>query len=208
MAPAPEDTLPGVCQKLDHLILRLMEDLEFLSHKRDAMNQLIEKGWLLLSQSRYSMGNKFVSSLQYKQNMVASVAVLDRRTEDGGAEFGVERVEATERDAKNGRENREVQEIGPSESGLRHRKGLPETSRAARAEQEEDARGHGPPRPQDPLRWFGVLVPQSLRRAQSAFREGILLAADVASLQNSIESTRNQYHALLKHKRELQTQDV
>lgn len=28
---------------------------------------------------------------------------------------------------------------------------------------------------QDPLRWFGILVPQSLRHAQMSFKQGIVL---------------------------------
>uniref|UniRef100_A0A8C0IUQ8 Vacuolar ATPase assembly protein VMA22 n=1 Tax=Chelonoidis abingdonii TaxID=106734 RepID=A0A8C0IUQ8_CHEAB len=56
---------------------------------------------------------------------------------------------------------------------------------------------------QDPLTWFGILVPQSLRQAQSSFREGILLAAEIASLQSDIEATLAQYRALLERKRQL-----
>uniref|UniRef100_A0A3B4WVJ0 Vacuolar ATPase assembly protein VMA22 n=1 Tax=Seriola lalandi dorsalis TaxID=1841481 RepID=A0A3B4WVJ0_SERLL len=28
---------------------------------------------------------------------------------------------------------------------------------------------------QDPLKWFGILVPQSLKQAQSSFKQGIVL---------------------------------
>ncbi|XP_034648651.1 coiled-coil domain-containing protein 115, partial [Trachemys scripta elegans] len=55
----------------------------------------------------------------------------------------------------------------------------------------------------DPLTWFGILVPQSLRQAQSSFKEGILLAGEIASLQSDIEATRAQYRALLERKRQL-----
>uniref|UniRef100_A0A8C4YTB7 Vacuolar ATPase assembly protein VMA22 n=1 Tax=Gopherus evgoodei TaxID=1825980 RepID=A0A8C4YTB7_9SAUR len=56
---------------------------------------------------------------------------------------------------------------------------------------------------QDPLTWFGILVSQSLRQAQSSFKEGILLAGEIASLQSDIEVTQAQYRALLERKRQL-----
>lgn len=46
-------------------------------------------------------------------------------------------------------------------SALRRRKGLPRTP-------EPDSS----PAPQNPLKWFGILVPHSLRQAQASFREG------------------------------------
>lgn len=30
---------------------------------------------------------------------------------------------------------------------------------------------------QDPLKWFGILVPQSLKQAQSSFKQGMMLCA-------------------------------
>uniref|UniRef100_A0A8C5Q652 Vacuolar ATPase assembly protein VMA22 n=1 Tax=Leptobrachium leishanense TaxID=445787 RepID=A0A8C5Q652_9ANUR len=193
MAPAPQDELSTVCRKLDLLTLRLMDDLEHLRSKRDALNRLIEKGWLSLSQSRYSMGQKFVSALQYKQDMVPSVSVQDRQTCDGSTVFEVERESVT------GGNRGEVEEIGAAEAVLRHRRGPTKA----------EPQGDPTKLPvisscQDPLRWFGILVPQTLRQAQSSFHEGILLAADVASLQNHIEQIYIQYRSLTAQKHLLQ----
>lgn len=32
---------------------------------------------------------------------------------------------------------------------------------------------------QDPLKWFGILVPQSLKQAQSSFKQGMMLHSNV-----------------------------
>jgi hypothetical protein len=45
--------------------------------------------------------------------------------------------------------------------------------------------------PQDPLNWFGILVPHSLRQAQAGFRDGLQLAAGIASLQTLIDWGRS-----------------
>ncbi|KAM8934384.1 vacuolar ATPase assembly protein VMA22 [Pelodytes ibericus] len=202
MAPPAEEQLSAVCEELDLLTLRFMEDLELLSDRRDALNQLVEKGWLSLSQSRYSMGNKFVSSLQYKQDMMPSVLVLDSLTDDRGIKFQAKRAgpaqESMTREALG-----EVEEIGSAEPAVRHRKGASDTSRPPRVEhQGEKSKGHSLPTSQDPLRWFGILVPQSLRQAQTSFREGIVLAAEVVSLQSSIDNIQTQYRSLLAKKKE------
>ncbi|KAM4696020.1 coiled-coil domain-containing protein 115 [Rhinophrynus dorsalis] len=195
------ESIPQLYESLDELVLQLMSDLEILHDKRDALNKLIEKGWFSLSQSRYSMGNKFVSSLQYKQDMVPSVVVQDSTTEDGKTEFCLEH-KSGEPDVVERGEPPVVEEIGSTEQVLRRRKGTTQICGSPKRDEiEESGKGQKPPPNQDPLRWFGILVPQSLRQAQSSFREGLLLAAEVATLQNSIENTQRQYRQLLDKKR-------
>ncbi|CAH2317114.1 Hypothetical predicted protein [Pelobates cultripes] len=198
MAPASEEKMASVCQELDLLTLRLMDQLELLRNKRTSLNQLIEKGWLSLSQSRYSMGNKFVSSLQYKQDMAPSVVVLESCASDGKMAFEVERASAAALMATKSVDHRAVEEIGATEPKLRHRKGPAETIRPTTTEP------RGPAPAQDPLHWFGILVPQSLRQAQTTFREGIQLAAEVASLQSSVDCIQRRYGTLMAQKRKLQ----
>ncbi|XP_075041655.1 vacuolar ATPase assembly protein VMA22 [Mixophyes fleayi] len=202
MAPAPEEKLSEVCHRLDQLVLRLLEDLETLQDKRERLNGLIEKGWFFLSQSRYSMGNKFVSSLQYKQDMVPSVCVQDSSAEDGTRSFHIEHTEPGQLDGMKKEEIPEVEEVGAADQVLRHR-GTTETPKLPKTEKTEKPR---PPTSHDPLRWFGVLVPQSLRQAQGTFRQGVVLATEVASLQSSIDETRKQYRALLVKKKQMQAQ--
>ncbi|XP_073455877.1 coiled-coil domain-containing protein 115 isoform X1 [Aquarana catesbeiana] len=204
MAPATNETLTEVNERLDQLLLQIMDDLEALKEKRENLNSLIEQGWFYLSQSRYSMGNKFVSSLQYKQDMVPSVCVQGSISEEGVTMFHVGNVESEKGEPE---ETQEVETIGAVDQVLRHRghKSSTETPKYLKTE------GNEKPRPlpnNDPLRWFGVLVPQSLRQAQNTFRQGILLTAEVASLQSSIDETRKQYRALLTDKHQLQSQSV
>ena len=45
------------------------------------------------------------------------------------------------------------------------------------------------PKAQDPIKWFGVLVPNSLRQTQGAFVKALELSVDCANIQNQIKST-------------------
>ena len=41
----------------------------------------------------------------------------------------------------------------------------------------------------DPIKWFGVLVPNSLRQTQGAFVKALELSVDCANIQSQINST-------------------
>ena len=45
------------------------------------------------------------------------------------------------------------------------------------------------PEAKDPIKWFGVLVPNSLRQTQGAFVKALELSVDCANIQNQIKST-------------------
>ncbi|XP_075180704.1 vacuolar ATPase assembly protein VMA22-like isoform X2 [Anomaloglossus baeobatrachus] len=128
MAPSVDETLEDVNQRLDRLLLRVMDDLEDLKEKRQCLNGVIEEGWLCLSQSRYSMGNKSVSSLQYTPEMTPSSFVQDSAADDGGTTFTAERVQPETQDKVTERKLPEVEDIGAADHAysnvIRYRKHL------------------------------------------------------------------------------------
>ncbi|XP_027767212.1 coiled-coil domain-containing protein 115, partial [Empidonax traillii] len=73
--------------------------------------------------------------------------------------------------------------------GLRQRRRVPEK------------RGAPTQPPPDPLGWFGVLVPPSLRQAQGSFQKGVTLAVEVAELQGTVDAAATRYRHLLRQKR-------
>uniref|UniRef100_A0A8C5S2E0 Vacuolar ATPase assembly protein VMA22 n=1 Tax=Laticauda laticaudata TaxID=8630 RepID=A0A8C5S2E0_LATLA len=195
MAPAEDIEQIEICEELDRVILHLFDALEMLQTKREAFNGMVEQGWFSLSKSRYAMGNKSVSTLQYGHQMTPSIRIETSKAEDGQTQFQVITEDAFKSPAF-------VEEIGPSEQVLRRRKGPGKAEDVAQpqnaASKPAETLGH-----QDPLNWFGILVPQSLRQAQKTFREGIHLAAEIASIQSEIEATRSYYQSLLEKKQKL-----
>ncbi|KAJ1095561.1 hypothetical protein NDU88_000723 [Pleurodeles waltl] len=191
----------------------MMSELETLQRKRVALNELVEQGWFSLSQSRYAMGNKGVSSLQYGSQMEPLVRVSASASEDGSCQFQVERITSTKQETADAPYLPIVEDIGPRDQVLRKRKGpvkteeptSPEKLPVDEAEPSMPGKAQGIKEAervasQDPLKWFGILVPQSLRRAQNSFKQGLDLAVEVAELQSSIETTRIQYRTLLAKK--------
>lgn len=41
---------------------------------------------------------------------------------------------------------------------------------------------------QDPLKWFGILIPNSLRQAQRSYHKAIELSLELANLQSQLEA--------------------
>nr|XP_023968210.1 coiled-coil domain-containing protein 115 isoform X1 [Chrysemys picta bellii]XP_023968211.1 coiled-coil domain-containing protein 115 isoform X1 [Chrysemys picta bellii] len=203
-------------RELDERLLHLLGALETLQGKRDEFNSCVEQGWFSLSKSRFAMGCKSVSALQYGARMEPLVRVC--ASPRGGSmvwfipssegESGQVAFQVIPGDGDPSAEAAEgspaVEEIGPQDQVLRQRKGPGKTADPGppvEAAPEPDSQNGASSR--DPLTWFGILVPQSLRQAQSSFKEGILLAGEIASLQSDIEATRAQYRALLERKRQL-----
>ncbi|KAB0399584.1 hypothetical protein E2I00_007847 [Balaenoptera physalus] len=159
--------------ELDSLLLQLLRDLEELEAKRVALNARVE-GWLSLSKARYAMGAKSVGPLQYASHMEPQVGVCTSEAQDGLQKFWMVRAGT-----------QTPEEVGPCKAVLCRHKGLTRTP-------EPDPSAP----PQDPLNWFGILVPHSLRQARASFWEGLQLAADMASLQIRIDWGRSQLQGL------------
>eukprot|EP00069_Balaena_mysticetus_P009451 bmy_20257T0 len=120
------------------------------------------------------MGAKSVGPLQYASHMEPQVRVCTSEAQDRLQKFWMVRAGT-----------QTPEEVGPHKAVLHRRKGNTRTP-------EPDPS----PAPQDPLNWFGILVPHSLRQAQASFREGLQLAADMASLQIRIDWGRSQLQGL------------
>lgn len=170
--------------ELDSVLLQLLEDLEELEAKRVVLNSRVEEGWFSLSKARYAMGVKAVGPLQYASRMDPQVCVSTCETQDKLLKFWVVKAGAPT-----------PEEVGPRESALRRRKGLTKTREPETT-----------PTPQDPLNWFGILVPHSLRQAQASFQEGLQLAADIASLQIRIDWGQSQLQGLKEKLKQVESE--
>lgn len=185
---------------LDEKLLGFMEQLELLEEKRATLNSLIEQGWFSISKARYSMGNKQVSALQYASEIEPLVCVHTRTLDSGKVDFCTERVkQKSSKEA--GEYAKSVEDIGPQEEGVRRRnkpkqeiaeKGANEEARSEKAAEITAIRKNDQNPQQDPLKWFGILVPQSLKQAQSSFRQVIELSAEIATLQTAVSNTRQE----------------
>ncbi|XP_077369726.1 vacuolar ATPase assembly protein VMA22 [Festucalex cinctus] len=192
---------------LDENLFAFMDQLELLEEKRARLNSLIEQGWFFISKARYSMGNKQVSALQYASEIKPLVAVHVRELDHDNVEFCTDSPKHNNECCNT---KAPVEDIGPKEEGVRRRakpkethseketveklshKNSPEDLPASRSEKNPQ---------QNPLQWFGILVPQSLKQAQLSFKQVIKLSAEIATLQVQILNTRQELKRLFQEKR-------
>lgn len=202
--------------QLDEKLLDFMEQLELLEEKRNAFNSLIEQGWFSISKARYSMGNKQVSALQYASEIEPLVCVHTRKLDSGQVEFHTEKT-THKPNNESGKDLTSVEDIGPQEEGVRRRikpkKDIleKETSEKPTSEKTSElpAIKKSDQNPQqDPLKWFGILVPQSLKQAQLSFKQVIELSAEIATLQTTILNIREDLKQSMKQKHILQEKDT
>ncbi|KAM4736997.1 coiled-coil domain-containing protein 115 [Anableps anableps] len=184
------------CLLLDEKLLRFMDQLELLEEKRNTLNSLIEQGWFSISKARYSMGNKQVSALQFANEMEPLVSVHVSTLENDVVEFCTERASQKCND-ETAKELTSIEDIGPQEEGIRRRKTTKSDITEKKTSGDTDSekapgrkKDHNPQ--QDPLKWFGILVPQSLKQAQSSFKQVIELSAEIAALQIVVLNTRKE----------------
>ncbi|XP_034393011.1 coiled-coil domain-containing protein 115 [Cyclopterus lumpus] len=193
---------------LDEKLLRFMDQLESLEEKRATLNSLIEQGWFSMSKARYSMGNKHVSPLQYASEIEPLVCVHAKTLDSGDVDFCTER-EKQKSCNEVGKDNGSIEDIGPQEEGVRRRikspkdmteKEASERTSSEKAPEVTPVRKSEKNPQQDPLKWFGILVPQSLKHAQSAFKKVIELSAEIATLQTAVLNTRQDLKHSMKDK--------
>ncbi|XP_070712276.1 coiled-coil domain-containing protein 115-like [Pempheris klunzingeri] len=193
---------------LDEKLLRFMDQLELLEEKRATLNSLIEQGWFSISKARYSMGNKQVSALQYASEIEPLVHVNARTLDSGKVDFCTQGVKQ-KCSNETGKDVGSIEDIGPQEEGVRRRNkpkkaNTEKEASSKRAPEVTPARKSDQNPQQDPLKWFGILVPQSLKQAQSSFKQVIELSAEIATLQTAVLITRQDLKLSLRDKHSLQ----
>lgn len=58
-------------------------------------------------------------------------------------------------------------------------------------------------KPYDPLKWFGVLVPQNLKSAQKRFQESLYLIVEAANINSELDSIPKELETLRTLKKKL-----
>uniref|UniRef100_UPI00358ED4C6 coiled-coil domain-containing protein 115 n=1 Tax=Myxine glutinosa TaxID=7769 RepID=UPI00358ED4C6 len=196
-------------RRLDLLAWHMLHMLENMAAKRREMDTGVQQGWLGLSQARYSMGNKNVSPLQYPHKMAPLVHVCCSKMPAGLAS-----LELLEAGSRMNRMHQGPVETSTAEGqGVRRRKNQTEMDTVGSGDREHTSSLESRDKtsdeaqdkvlPQDPLKWFGVLVPQSLRQAQQSFKQAIPISVELASLQVQLHDAQELYSHLLKKKQQL-----
>lgn len=170
-------------EALDDVLETSVDSIEAMLSLRESLNELLETGLLELARARYASGNQWaVSALQLNMgDMRAARTVSSTRPDDGYHRFELlfdDNRQPTEDDS----------------SGARRRRA------ADRDKVEEEEEQPPTPRAGDPLKWFGVLVPSSLRRSQKCFATALEILTDVATEQSKLATSLTRYEQLRSRK--------
>lgn len=197
---------------LDFQYLFLLRTIQELHEKKQQLQTCLSNGYFCMSKARYVMGIKRISKLNYAAVMNAQTTVGVEHGDEEGFSFNVscdkkEKKESTKNeisDKENDLKKRNVKSNNDDSLDMKksdedaNTKTLSEwgdlssaiTEIAADDELEEIT-------PVDPLNWFGVLVPQTLRQCQIEFRKAAIIAGDIVSLESKLKLTETKIKALI-----------
>lgn len=165
----------------EKLLENAIDAADKILHLRDSLNEVLENGLLELARGRYSNGNKSVSALQLNMGDVQALRTVRSRFDDPKRR----RYPHFELLADAG----SVSPENNADAGAVRKRG-----EAAKPSEEPPSSQERPASPAaDPLRWFGVLVPQSLRRSQKCFVNALELVVDVANEQSRLTAALDAY---------------
>ena len=209
-----------VCEELDKLTLQFFENLESLQDKRQALSDAVRDGHLNLSMARYSMGNKAVSSLQYSHKMECALYHVDLVDEENLAAFRLRKVNPGEvlseantsdgnklegstalrrrkpRNIDKDKDNQESSQLKIEDIEIS------DMLESVKLNESSSTNGNAKVKKvQDPIQWFGVLVPSSLRNGQHKFQTAIELSGEVATVEARLKQIVEKYEHLKRNKR-------
>jgi len=207
--------MEDICSQLDQLTIEFFDILERLHEKREYLNAAIRDGHLNLSKARYSMGNKSVGALQYSHKMDHALYHIggvysEEQSEDTCMAFELKKsapgkvMETLKADIDEKDEERNVlrrRKPQKSDSLNDEITGIEELSlsKGEKLPLESSSNGFV----QDPLKWFGILVPGCLRTGQKNFQNAIELSCEMVNLEIKLKEIIEKFKALKTRKREL-----
>ncbi|GAB5588680.1 hypothetical protein Unana1_03580 [Umbelopsis nana] len=223
------DQLKSVCEDLDNLAIEYITEADSIAKLKQNVGNVMTKGFFDLSQAKYIMGTNKLSRYSYDERM-KSLYKIDITTEkkDDNNIFAINKVEFKEEADEEKRENAEEnvseqlnnlslrKRIGAQEShdggaipemenkddGRDHKSDA--NSKSGKADKPVTNKAHEKrPVNRNPLYWFGVLVPPSLRTSQQHFKTVVSYAVEEANLLHKLSALEAQYQALQNRKQQI-----
>ncbi|XP_066999047.1 coiled-coil domain-containing protein 115 [Anabrus simplex] len=185
--------LNEIYKEMDELSLKILQLMEQHIRSKVRLEELMKTGFLDMAKARYIMGNNNVSSLQLPTE--CSEEFLPQYTVTAF-------VESTLGHALYKLNNMSLNDVEPSieRTLVKKRKGKMDEVVSISTDMQEDEESA---KIIDPLKWFGVLVPQNLRRAQTCFRTVLQLVVEIATIQSELVFCQQKYKELLQCKSSL-----
>ncbi|OUM65320.1 hypothetical protein PIROE2DRAFT_60115 [Piromyces sp. E2] len=159
---------------IDNCLFELLELVENFNEIRIKSNKELSSGYFNLAKSKYSLGAGTFTSLSYDKRMTCGAKITCEKEEEKelvqyklGGEMYEKKVKSSEQKSEN-------------ESNLKNRNNEEKTEKEETQVEEIKFR--------NPIYWYGVLVPQSLRSSQKDFKNEVKIKQN---LDNEITLHQN-----------------
>ena len=190
--------------KHDNIAIEILELIDILNSKKVLLEKQLQTGYFNLAKSRYSMGVNRISSLQYPQLMEAQLYVDctdDQQTLDKVIKFKLKQKESVDDefptsdyeqvDAKNMStlRLRKINADHVSMDQIKNKEVVYLNDRLG--ENDSTHNSMKTVTKSDPLTWFGILIPPTLRQAKSAFVEVLHLSCEICTIEKRLNACIN-----------------
>ncbi|CAG8605655.1 1143_t:CDS:2, partial [Gigaspora rosea] len=180
-----------ICVKMDQILLEYLSLISALQEQWKQISTNLGGGFFQLAHAKYTMGPHRLNQNQYDGRMQATTRVLISQKKDTNMlntpnEFICQyTLTSLEEISDNNEDN--------DSSSLRRRAiKNPENDSTKKRSQGRII--------DDPLRWFGILVPSSLRESQRHFKQSLSGMINIINLRNEIINKEAEYQMLKKEK--------
>ncbi|KAI8581064.1 hypothetical protein K450DRAFT_234460 [Umbelopsis ramanniana AG] len=212
------EQLKTVCEKLDQLTVEYIQEADAVSKLKETLGKEIAKGFFDLGQAKYSMGTSKLSRYSYDERMKSLYKIqVDEQGENGNDIFSISNVEF--KDENDGEETGQIKDEVTeklSNLSLRQRKPAHDTPEKEQLETKGEKETTEETKPKtksknkktkevrkidrNPLHWFGILVPSSLRTTQQHFKTVVTQIVEEANLVNRLSVLEKRFEELQKEK--------
>ncbi|CAO3672142.1 unnamed protein product [Umbelopsis vinacea] len=217
------DQLKSVCEQLDNLAIQYIEEADAISKLKQNIGNEMAKGFFNLGHAKYTMGTNKLSRYSYDERMKSLYKIkVNEQRDNRNDVFSITNVEFDdESKANENLSDTAKDEVTEQLNKLTLRQRTAAQANADRTvpemlkenEKDESAtntekraskkRTEKRPIDRNPLHWFGILVPASLRTCQQHFKNAALYTLEEANHLNRLTVLEEQYQALQKRKAQI-----
>ncbi|ORX81588.1 hypothetical protein BCR32DRAFT_293180 [Anaeromyces robustus] len=169
---------------IDNCLFELLELCENFNEIRIKSNKELSSGYFNLAKSKYSQGAGSFTSLSYDKRMKSGAIITCEKDDKELMQYkiGGEMYEKKVKPSENKKE---------TESTIKNRNNEEKSE-----EKKETTVVEEEPKFKNPLYWYGVLVPQSLRNSQKDFKNALISFVELANIAQKINEKYNEYKKL------------
>ncbi|GFT14251.1 uncharacterized protein NPIL_390311 [Nephila pilipes] len=199
-----QSELKGIFREMDEISKSILHTLQSILMERKYFEANLKEGYINMAKSRYLMSGRKIDIHQVNSSSLTSSfrvsSYLDVDDADQDVTFlNYHPVDDTEQEKnKNELKHRSVN------SDDRHVEDVQQVCLSSGEEgnnETSDIKDNVSLGYVDPLKWFGILVPENLRTCQSHFKQSLITAVKITSLQNKLLTLSKKYMELKIRKR-------